>query len=134
MSESTNVAVTRRWFEEVWNQRNDALVHELMDPEGIGHLEGLDTRGPQAFLEARGMLIKAFPDFHITVEDLIAQGEQVAVRWSVEGTHRGDLLHLKATHKPIAIRGITWIKFKNGKLYEGWDCWNQGKLFAELQG
>jgi len=133
MAETDNSSLARRWFDEVWNKRRDATVHELLDPNAVGHLEGLVTRGVAEFLAARSFLLTAFPDLHIEVDATVAQGDQVAVRWSVKGTHRGELLGIAATDQPVAIRGISWLRFSNGRIVEGWDAWNQGRLVAELQ-
>ena len=134
MSTSENTALARRWFEEVWNKRRDATVHELLDPDAVGHLEGLVTHGPAEFLNARSFLLGAFPDLNITVEKTIAEGDNVALRWSVKATHRGDSLGMPATGKSVSFRGITWLRFSNGRIVEGWDSWNQGRLNSELQG
>jgi len=133
MTDSDNSALTRRWFDEVWNKRHDATVHELLDPNAVGHLEGLVTRGVAEFFSARSFLVSAFPDLDVTVEATLAQNDQVAVRWSVKGTHRGELLGIPATGTPVTFRGITWLRFSNGRIVEGWDAWNQGRLMAELQ-
>jgi predicted ester cyclase len=105
MSESTNSALVRRWLHEVWNERRDDTVHELMDPGSVGHLEGLATRGVDEFLRARSYLLDAFPDFRVTVDAIIADGDQVVVRWSATGTHRGQLLDVPPTGKAVAFHG-----------------------------
>lgn len=133
MSESANTALARRWFDDVWNQRRDATVRELLHSESVGHLEGLVTRSVDDFLAARATLLTAFPDFRIAVEDVIAQDAEVVVRWSATGTHRGALLDIAATGEPVSLRGLTWLTFKDGRIVEGWDAWNQGRLLAELR-
>lgn len=133
MSQSGNTDLARRWFDDVWNTRREATITELLDPGAVGHLEGLVTRGIAEFMTAREFLIGAFPDFHIDVEDTVSEGDNVVVRWAVTGTHRGDNLGIPATGKPVGFRGITWLRFANGKLVEGWDSWNQGRLMQELQ-
>lgn len=132
MTRSDNSTLARRWFDDVWNKRRDETVHELLDPGAIDHLEGLVTHGVSEFFAARSFLLNAFPDFHITVEAAIAEGDDVAVRWSATGTHRGELLGVPATGNPVALQGITWLRFSSGRLVEGWDAWNQGRLMNEL--
>ena len=133
MSPHENSALARRWFDEVWNQRRDETVHELLDPDAVGHLEGLVSRGIPGFFEARGYLIDAFPDLRVTVEDVLAERDHVALRWSATGTHRGDTLGVPGTGKHISFRGITWLTFRDGRIVEGWDSWNQGGVIARLQ-
>ena len=133
MSASGNAALARRWFEEVWNGRRAETVSEIMDPVCEGHMEGLEVRGPEDFLAARETLLEAFPDFRVTVEGVIAEGDDVAVRWSANGTHRGEGLGFPASNRPAAFRGITWLTFRDGRMVQGWDSWNQGRLLQELQ-
>ncbi len=103
MSEERNAALARRWFDEVWNQRRDDTVCELLHPEGVGHLEGLVARGVDKFLEARAYITGAFPDLTLTVDALIAKDDNVVVRWSLDGTHRGDSLGIPPTGRPSAF-------------------------------
>ena len=133
MSVQENTKLARRWFEEVWNDRKDETVRELMPPNAIGHMEGMETRGPEDFLAARAALLEAFPDFAVTVEGTAAEEDVVVVRWSASGTHRGSALGFPATSRPVAFRGMTWLRFAGGKIAEGWDSWNQGRLLQSLQ-
>ncbi|HKD18079.1 MAG TPA: ester cyclase [Thermoanaerobaculia bacterium] len=128
----TNAELARRWFEEVWNQRRDATVHELLAPGAAAHMEGAELVGPEQFLQARVALLDAFPDFRVTVEDIVAEGDDVVVRWSAKGRHAGDGLGMPASRRDASFRGITWMRFAEGQIAEGWDSWNLGKLLQEL--
>jgi steroid delta-isomerase-like uncharacterized protein len=128
-----NAALARRWFEEVWNQRKDATVHELMDGVCDGHMEGGDVRSPAEFLAARAALLAAFPDIAVKVEDVVSEGDKVVVRWSATGTHRGGDLGVPASGRTASFRGMSWIRFANGRIVEGWDSWNLGRLMEELR-
>jgi steroid delta-isomerase-like uncharacterized protein len=133
MPESDTLAITKRWLQEVWNERRDATVHELLDPKAVGHLEGLTVHGMDEFFKARAYLLDAFPDMRLSVDAMLAKGEDVIVRWSVQATHQGALLDVPPTGQAVAFHGITWFHFADGKLVEGWDVWNQGRLMAELR-
>lgn len=133
MTARENATLVRRWFDQVWNKRSDATVHELLDSAAIGHLEGLVTHNVAEFFAARSILLDAFPDLQVSVEGILAEGDQVAVRWSAEGTHRGQLLSIPATGQPVTLRGMTWLRLSDGRIVEGWDAWNQGRLMNELQ-
>jgi len=129
-----NAALARRWFDDVWNVRREETVRELMAPAVEGHMEGgLEVHGPEDFLTARSGLLEAFPDLQVTVEGVIAEGEDVAVRWSASGTHLGESLGFPASNRPAMFRGITWLTFRNGQIVKGWDAWNQGRLLQDLQ-
>jgi steroid delta-isomerase-like uncharacterized protein len=126
-------ALARRWFEDNWNRRREAVVDELLAPAAIGHMEGGDVHGPEGFKAVRAALLGAFPDLRLVVEDTITEGSQVAVRWSVTATHRGDHLGFAASQRPASFRGITWMKFADGRIVEGWDAWNHGALMQALR-
>ncbi len=130
-----NEAVVRKWFREVWDQRSEAAVHELLNPDSVCHGEGGDLTGAGAFLDGfYRPFLAAFPDVKVSVEGLIADGDQVAVRWVATGTHTGAGMGFSATNKKISFRGVTWVRLRDGKLVEGWDCWNQNGLIQVLQG
>jgi steroid delta-isomerase-like uncharacterized protein len=117
----------------VWNLRRDASVHELLHARGIGHLEGMDVQGPDHFLAARAALLGAFSDLRVTVDATVSEGADVVVRWSARGTHDGDGLGFPATARQASFRGITWLRFSDGQIVEGWDSWNLGQLLQELR-
>jgi steroid delta-isomerase-like uncharacterized protein len=132
MVESSNISLIHRWIDEAWNQRNDQSVRELLDPQAIGHLEGLSAKGIDGFLTTRGYLTSAFPDFHLTIEDAIAEGTKLAIRWRATGTHSGAFMGIPATGQEVAFRGMTWFTIVGGRIVEGWDSWNQGRILAQL--
>ena len=134
MSQPTNSQLARKWFDEVWNQRKESTVHELLHPNVVGHMEGLEVRSPADFLQARAALLDGLPDLSVTVEAVIAEGDNVAVRWSASGTHRGSGLGLAPSLRRATFRGISWMVFSDGRLVEGWDSWNQGLLLQQLSG
>jgi predicted ester cyclase len=128
-----NRALVLRWFEEVWNRRIDATADELAAPGAIGHLEGIETVGPAAFLKVRSALLAAFPDLQIIVEDSIAEGDNVVVRWRATGTHLGEGFGLGVTRAPVAFRGMSWQRVVDGRIVEAWDAWNEGALIESLR-
>jgi steroid delta-isomerase-like uncharacterized protein len=129
---AANALLARRWFEEVWNQRRDATVTELLDPNIVGFMEGVDVRSPEDFLKARAGLLDGFPDLQVTVEAVVSEGENVVVRWSASGTHKGAGLGIPPSKRRVSFRGMSWIVVANGRIVKGWDSWNLGQLFAQL--
>ena len=128
-----NSALARRWFEDVWNGRRGDLIAELAAPECTGHTASGDLCTRDEFVQVHAGFMASFPDLHVTIESTIAERDEVVVRWTAEGTHAGDAFGLKATGKPILIRGLTWMRVRDGRIVEARDCWNQGGLFAELR-
>lgn len=131
--EETNRALAHRWFDEVWNRREEALIDELFHPEASAWMEGYGRAGRGAFREQRTALLTAFSDLHVDAAETVAQGDVVVVRWRFRGTHDGDGLGIAATGLSVDVPGITWIVFRDGQIVDGWDAWNQGALLAMLQ-
>jgi predicted ester cyclase len=69
----------------------------------------------------------------VEVEDVIAVGRGVVVRWRVQATQLGPGLGMPPTGRPVDFRGMTWLTFKNGLIVEGWDLWKLGKLIESLK-
>jgi steroid delta-isomerase-like uncharacterized protein len=131
---SETVALARRWFEEVWNQKRNDTMEELLSPACSGFIEGHgDVVGPDVFKAVRAKFLEAFPDLRLEVEDAIADGSKVVVRWRANATHRGAALGLPATNASCAFRGLTWLEFEAGKIVRGWDGWDVGGLMQKLQ-
>jgi steroid delta-isomerase-like uncharacterized protein len=125
-------ALARRWFEEVWTPGGEPTIDALLSADSIGHMEGAEVRGPAAFKVMRAQLLGAFPDLAVRVEAIAADGDDAIVRWSVSASHEGDDLGIPATHQRVHFRGLTWLKFRDGRIVEGWDAWNQGALIQAL--
>jgi steroid delta-isomerase-like uncharacterized protein len=128
-----NRSIGRRWFEEVWNRQRAETVEELFALDAVGHMEGAEVVGPAAFHEVRSALLTAFPDLRITVQDTVAEGNNVVVRWRATGSHLGDAFGIPATRASIAVLGMTWLRIADGRIVEGWDAWNQGALIESLR-
>jgi steroid delta-isomerase-like uncharacterized protein len=128
-----NREFARRWMNEIWNERRDETVEELMAPDAIGHVESGEVIGREPFLAYRAALLNAFPDLRITVEDTLADDESVVVRWRVNGTHQGDGLGVPPTGRGVSISGMTWFRVRDGRAVEGWDSWNMGGLIESLR-
>jgi predicted ester cyclase len=114
MSIEENKAFVQRYVEEPWNKGNVDVLDELCGP-GF-HLEGLG--GVEAFKAAILGFRQSFPDLHFTVEEMIAEGDKVAYRWTARGTHQGEYEGIAPTGKPITSTGITIIRIVDGKVLE----------------
>ena len=131
-----NVAATRRWFEEVWNQRRVETIHELVAPDCV--IQGVSEtgeamRGPDAFLQVYNRLVGAFPDIHMTVEDCFGAGDMVAARWSGEMSHTGHGLGIDPSGATLELSGLTMVRFANGQVVETWDQWDKLGMFKQIE-
>lgn len=130
-----NVATTRRWFEEVWNQQRSTTIRELLSPDCITHgthEAGGDVHGPQGFEVFHARFIDAFPDIHIDVQDCFGSGDKVAVRWVATMHHRGRGLGVDPTDAEINVGGMAIARFSNGKIAEGWDNYDKQSMFQQI--
>jgi len=130
-----NKALVRRWFEEVWNQGREETIDELFAAHGIGYGLGdtdIPTHGPAEFKLFAKNLRGAIPDIHMTIEDIMAEGDKVTVRITVEGTHKGDQLGVAATGRPVRFAGVVMVRIANGQIVEGWNSWDQFGLLRQI--
>jgi steroid delta-isomerase-like uncharacterized protein len=131
-----NEALTRRWFEEVWNQGRAEAIDEMFAADGLAHGLSDDPskplRGPAAFKEFHTKFREAFPDIVVTVEDTIAEGDKIAARCTVRGKHTGDTLGFAATQAPMEITGILIVRIKDGQIVEGWNNFDFMTMYKQL--
>ena len=130
-----NIKIVRRWFQEVWNKGQIETVHELLAPGAIARGQSgsnSELRGPDEFAAFVRTIRGAFPDIKVTVEDVFAAGDRVALRWSGTMTHTGDTLGLPATGKTVHSTGITIARIVEGKIVEGWDNWDQLGMLEQI--
>ena len=120
MSTEENKALERRWVEED-KKRNLAGLLELCAPDYVLHGPGafpdLDLAGLKQLQTA---FWTAFPDMHIVVEDMIAEGDKVVVRVTMRGTHQGEFMGIPPTGKQVSVTVIGIDRFKDGKFVESW--------------
>jgi steroid delta-isomerase-like uncharacterized protein len=122
-----NKTVVRRWFEEVWNEGCEGAIDELMAPHAVFH--GL---GPAAFKPFYATYRQALPDVRIVVDDLIAEGDRVALRWTATAMHRGDGLGVPATGREVRFSGMGFARVERGQLVEGFNTFDQLGLLTQL--
>lgn len=129
--EQLNKATCRRFFEEVVNRRNLDLIDELFTSDYQDHdpVNEVDTVGPQGVREEVAMYLRSF-DVTFTIDNQLAEGDQVTTRWSCRAIHSGEeFMGVAPTGKTIDMTGITIHRLREGKIAEGWWNWdNLGML------
>jgi len=128
-----NKAIFRRYAEEVGNQHNFEIVDEIFE-RYISHQPDGSTlvRGPQDVKRFQEEYHSAFPNFHINIEDQIAEGDKVVSRYTIRGIHQGDFRDMAPTGKEIEIKGVTIFRFSpEGKVVETWDSYDQLSLMRQ---
>jgi predicted ester cyclase len=120
--EEKNKAMVRWWWEEVWVKGNVAATDEFMAPNYVDHpnLPGLPP-GPEGIKQALTTYRTGFPDLQATLDDIFAEGDRVALRWSARDTHLGEWLGIPPTGSHFTMSGITVFRIAEGKAVEGWN-------------
>ena len=120
MSTEDNKALVRRFYEDVFNQRNLALVDQLFSATHVFHNPPTTLHGREEFKQLLSVYITAFPDARFTVEDEIAEGEKVTSRYTFRGTHQGELMGIPPTGKQVSVTGMIINRIAGGQSVEGW--------------
>jgi len=122
MSEASNKDLFRRYFEEGTNRGNMDVVEDLFASDYKHH----DPANPDVIVGNEGVrhhistLRGAFPDIAFHIEDMVAEGDKVVIRWHANVTHTGDYFGIPPTGKSATITGINTWKVVDGKAVEGW--------------
>jgi C-1 hydroxylase len=116
MSLEENKAKVRKVIEAI-NEQNLDFLDSLTAPDYFDHTHQLNPEGVKQFMN---MIFKAFPDWHETIEDIVAEGDKVWIRAKATGTHTGEYRGLAPTGKKITAMGVNIYRIVNGKFVEGW--------------
>jgi steroid delta-isomerase-like uncharacterized protein len=121
MSEE-NKTLARRFLEEAFNEGNLGVVDEIVASDYVLHDPTLpeEVRGPEGVKGFVQMYRSAYPDTAITVEEQIAEGDDVVTRWTGRGTHQGELLGVPPSGNRVEVAGITIDRISGGKFAESW--------------
>jgi len=120
MSTEHYKAIVRRWVEEYWNQGKVTLLEETHATDYVLHNPDGPVYGQAGFRQFAARLWTAFADIHVTLDDVIAEGDKVGWRYTFQGTHRGELLGIPPTGRTVTITGSVISRFAEGKWIEDW--------------
>jgi steroid delta-isomerase-like uncharacterized protein len=133
MPAEENRAVIRRAYEEMWNERNVDAVDELVTGDFLNHPAiNQQRRGRQNLKEVIRIFEKAFPDFRYELEDIVAEGDKVAVRDVFTGTHEGDFMGIPATGNHVTMQTIHIYRFEGGRIAEHWAVRDEMGMMRQL--
>jgi predicted ester cyclase len=123
---AANKAMVRRFFDEVFNQGKIDAADTYIAVDAVDHQAPPgQPQGLAGFKQMVTGMRTAFPDLHVTLDDVIAEGDKVVIRSTLHGTQKGELRMgpnstLPATEKPVTITGIDIVRFQGGKMVEHW--------------
>ncbi|MFG1929920.1 ester cyclase [Mycobacterium sp. NPDC048908] len=120
---ANKVAVKR--FHDAANTGDMAVlaktIDEVVHPDAVIRTPlPIDTTGPEALKQIWAALYAIYPDIHLTVEDMIAEGDKVVTRTTVRGTHRGEFMGVAPTGKPVTYNEMFIFRFADGRIVETW--------------
>jgi steroid delta-isomerase-like uncharacterized protein len=124
VEELTNRATFIR-LHDALNSRNtesiSKMIDQVFDPDvRIGTPLPIEATGAQALKQVWATLLRAYPDLHVTVEDVIVEGDKIAARNTVTGTHRGAYLGIAPTGKFVTYNEVFFVRFVDGRIVETW--------------
>ncbi len=133
MSTEENKAIVRRATEEFYNQGHVERAAHFYAATYVHH----DPAAPHV-RDRDGLkeTVRAFragcPDLHVTIDDLMAEGDKVTKRWTIHATHTGDLSGIPPTGKRITLSGLELFRLANGKIAECWNAYDNLSLLQQL--
>jgi pSer/pThr/pTyr-binding forkhead associated (FHA) protein/ketosteroid isomerase-like protein len=127
-------ALFSRWFEELWNKKNYDITKELVAPEFTAHgAGGQDIKqGPDGVAGMVKIWHQAFPDGHMTMDDIVTEGELSTIRMTFRGTQTGEFYGVPASNKPVEVTSIGIDRVVNGKINEGWGELNMLGMMQQM--
>jgi len=130
MSQSSRKALFKQFVEEIFHRGNLGVVDRYFTPDARIVDPGVEMRGPKALVPALKGLLTAFPDLRIIVEDQVAEGDRLAVRYRGEGAHQSSWRGIPAHGTRIRYTGILIVRFEHDRIAE---YWAQPDLLGLLQ-
>lgn len=126
--------IGKRWFEQVWNQGRREAIGEMIAPDAVVHDGGIVTSGPSAFYQFFDRMATAFSETHIDVEDTIAEGDKLCVRWSCTAKHTGDGLGITPSGVTVQVTGTSILRVAGPVFVESWQNWDMLGMMEQIRG
>jgi steroid delta-isomerase-like uncharacterized protein len=131
MSVTENKALIRQFNEEAFNGKDIRARDRFLGPDFAINGQVVD---PARSKRNVADLFSAFPDFHRTMDDIIAEGDKVVARYTARGTHHGEFMSIQATGKSVTFRWVTIYRIADGKVAEEWPLFDALGLVQQLGG
>jgi steroid delta-isomerase-like uncharacterized protein len=132
-----NKELVKRVLEEAFSRGDVDVLEEVLADDFVAHApsepgHGAETQDRERLAEEIERNREAFPDMTFTVEEIVAEGDTVAVRWSARGTHEGELMGMEPTGEAVDMRGMNFLHIENGKIAEDWVLWDSLGMMQQL--
>jgi len=110
-TESAHTTIARRALEDVCSGKNLEGIPDVYHPDFVDHVNALEYRGHDGARRSVALYLELFPDLRFVVDEQVSEGDRVASRWTLRGTHRG---------RSVTLRGIVISRFEDGRIIEDW--------------
>jgi steroid delta-isomerase-like uncharacterized protein len=130
-----NKEIVRRFVEEVQNHHDLEAIDRLVHPDFVdysGIIPAELGRGPDGLKQFFALMFDAFPDMNFTIEDQIAEGDEVVTRKTLRGSHKGDFFGIAPTAKTVEVNVIDIFKLADGKLRDHWGGFDRLSMLQQL--
>lgn len=129
-----NKDVVRQYIEDAWNEAELDLVDDFVASDAEHHDPTLSERptGPAARKQSIQVYHSAFPDVHISIEEMVAENDTVATRWTGRGTHDGELMGIAPTGTEVEISGMSINRVRDGRIVETWEVYDALGLLQQI--
>ena len=133
MSAEENKVIMRRFW-EVWEEGDIDRLDELLAHEYVNRALATPDLppGPEGVKEVVSMFRSGMPDLRVVIEDMIAEGDRVATRYALEGTHGGQLFGIAPTGRHLSIKSMTVERLSGGKIVEHWRVTDELDMMRQL--
>jgi steroid delta-isomerase-like uncharacterized protein len=126
-------AMAQRWFTEVMNEGKEEVIDELCAENFVDHdpLPGTspDRQGIHDFIK---QVRAAFPDIEMTADDILGEGDRLAVRSTMRGTHQGEFMGIPASGKKVEVSNYDFVRFENDQVVEHWGTIDSAALMEQI--
>ncbi len=133
-TQDENKTLIRMVIEEALNKGNLAIADEYFTADYVSHVPGAPPLppGPGAFKQVMTAWLTAFPDYHMVIEELLADGDKVCNRFTTTGTHQATLWGIAATNNKMLVKGMEIHRLAGGKVAESWICDDVPSIMQQL--
>ncbi len=139
MTAQENKDLIRQMIDETWNKGNEAYLDDCLSPRYTDHDAGFDPLGQMGkettIAEIQSKLRayrQAFPDLHVSVDDQVAEEDQVVTRWTATGPLKGPLGRIPPTGKTVSIQGVFIYRLEGDKIVDGWTFFDTMTLLQQV--
>jgi steroid delta-isomerase-like uncharacterized protein len=126
-------ALAQRWYAEVMNEGNEDVIEELCAPNFVDHdpLPGTspDRDGLHDFVK---QVRTAFPDLDARIDDILVEGDEIAVRATIRGTHEGEFMGIPGTGKKVEVANYDFVRIENDQAVEHWGTIDSAALMEQI--